>query len=158
MKVMVATKEMQGAVPGDYCWCVEGELVTGAVVECADGDRCGCSRGWAGLGSSRATTTAMVVDRPELSEHDLRDAVYDHLERGGWVELITGSIEEAWQAEDEGRPHDESLAREVPDDVIRELVDEHVEAIDAVCRSVPVGTVVSRQGKMTIARTFPRAA
>lgn len=158
MKVLVATKEMQGAVSGDYCWCVEGELVTGVVVECCEGDRCGCSRGWAGLGSSKATTTAMVVERPGLGEDDLWWAVRDYLERGGWVDLITESIDEARRAEEEGRPFDDGLVRDDPEHVIDEIVAEHVEAIEEICRSFPDGTIVSRQGTLVAARVMPDAA
>jgi hypothetical protein len=158
MKVMVATKEMQGVVQGDYCWCVEGELVTGVVVACCDGDRCGCSRGWTGLASSRATTTALVVDRPGVTEADLREAVRDHLERAGWIDLVTEANEPAGWPDDEGGPDDLSRVAEEPEEVISELVDEHVEAIVAICRSVPDGTVLSRQGGRVMARTMPRAA
>ena len=68
MRVLVATSEGQGTQPGDYCWTVEGEIVlTGPLLECADPHRCGCGRGFPGLGSARATTTATVVDRAGIS-------------------------------------------------------------------------------------------
>lgn len=84
MKVLVATTETQGMFEGDYCSTVDGELVYIQSVSCPD-PLCGCTRGFAGLSSARATTTAMVVDRPDLKIGDLADALTDSLERGGWL-------------------------------------------------------------------------
>lgn len=151
MKVLVATNELQGAVRGDYAWGVEGELVTGVVEECCDGDACGCVRGWVGLGSSRPTTTAMVVERPELNEHDLRDAVDEWLRRSGWRDLIQQATEDGEYEVDGVRPDD-------PDAVIEELIDEHLEKIEMVCDVFPEGTVVVRRGDLVRARLLPRAA
>lgn len=133
MLVLVATHELQGTDAGDYAHTVEGELVTPVVAECASGDRCGCTRGFPGFASSRATTTAMVVDRPHLSPIDLRIAVHDWLERDGWFELV----EEEHAAD---------------------LIDEHVEAIEAVCASFPVGTVIGRHGLRVFGRSVADAA
>ena len=86
MRVLVATSEGQGTRPGDYCWTIEGEIVlTGPLLECADPQGCGCGRGFPGLGSARATTTAAVVDRAGISVDDLRRAVRDSLDRQGWL-------------------------------------------------------------------------
>ena len=52
MKVLVATKESQGELPGDYSWTVEGELVTAVVCECSSPKKCGCGRGFPGLASA----------------------------------------------------------------------------------------------------------
>jgi len=120
MKVLVATNEGQGEVPGDYSWTVEGELVTLGAIECCDPDRCGCGRGFAGIASGRATTTALVVEHQHLGEDDLRAAVYDSLDRGGWIELL----------EDEGE--------------VIDLVDDHVQEIREACAAFPVGTIVGR--------------
>lgn len=84
MKVLVATTATQGMFEDDYCWTVDGELVYIQAVSCSD-PLCGCTRGFAGLSSARATTTAVVVDRPELQIGDLADALTDSLERGGWL-------------------------------------------------------------------------
>lgn len=84
MKVLVATSETQGMFEDDYCSTLDGELVYIQSVSCSN-RRCGCSRGFAGMTSNRATTTAMVVDRPELSLNDVADALTDSLERGGWL-------------------------------------------------------------------------
>lgn len=148
MLVLVATNELQGTVHGDYAWTVEGELVTPLAAECDAGERCGCNRGFPGIASERATTTAMVVDRPGITREDLRDAVYDHLDRGGWIDLLE-------EAEVERNGPDAIVD---VDDLIEEIIDEHVEAIEQVCSAYPVGTVVCRRGSLITARTTRPAA
>jgi hypothetical protein len=133
MKVLVATSQTQGSQPGDYASTVEGELVTPVAVECSSPRTCGCGRGFPGLASSRATTTAMVVDRPELDRDDVWDAIEDSLDRGGWL-------------------------RALEDDEIDDLVEAHVAAIEVVCASYPVGAVVSRWGSRIYDRPPARAA
>ena len=76
MKVLVATRETNGRMSGDYCWTVDDELVRLPLGECDDLD-CGCERGFAGVTSHRATTTAMVVERPELTPALLADILRD---------------------------------------------------------------------------------
>lgn len=153
MKVLIATNEQQGAAPDDYSWTVEGELVTAVVEQCSSGDRCGCARGWPGLASARATTTAMVADRPGITRDDIRDAVYDWLDRGGHLEVIREIAELA--LEEEG---DELVGWADPDDTIAAIVDEHVEVIEEICASFPAGTVLCRHGARIYARAMPSAA
>jgi hypothetical protein len=129
MKVLIATRRTQGAVPGDYCWALEGELVTAVAPPCASPDRCGCERGFPGLGSSKATTTALVVDRDELQPHQLRLAVQDSLERQGWL-------------------------RNLPPAQADELVDEHVRVIVMVCAHFEVGAVVGRRASSVFIRAL----
>ena len=133
MKVLVATNESQGELLGDYSWTVEGELVTPVTVECCATKKCGCGRGFPGLASSRATTTAMVVDRPELDREELWDVLYDSLERQGWL-------------------------KHLDDDEIDELVDEHLQCIEIVCANYPVGTIVGRWGTKIWSRCESAAA
>lgn len=133
MKVLVATNETQGQRPDDYAWTVEGELVTPLAVECSSPDRCGCGRGFSGLGSSRATTTAMVVELPGLTPAALRRAFGDSLDREGWTTHLD-------------------------DAEVAELIDSHVLAVREVCARYPVGTVVTRAGTMVHARALPDAA
>lgn len=128
MKVLVATNEGQGEIPGDFNWTVEGELVTLGSIECREPDRCGCGRGFAGLASGRATTTALVVEHEHLGEDDLRDAVHDSLDRGGWIELL----------EDEGE--------------VIDLVDDYVQGIRKACAAFPVGTIVGRSRSLVFDR------
>lgn len=132
MQVLVATNETQGSRPDDYAWTVEGELVLAELHECAD-PRCGCARGFSGVASKRATTTAMVADLPHLDADTLRDVVRDYLERAGWSDL---------------------LANEEVDDV----VDEHVENLAVICSAYSVGTVIERSGCDIHPRGFADAA
>ncbi len=87
MKILVATGWTQGTNPSDYHYCVEGELVW--LQDPCDRDRfhpddeCGCSRGFAGAASHRATTTAMVTES-EMSRDDLVLAFATSLADGGW--------------------------------------------------------------------------
>jgi hypothetical protein len=153
MLVLVATNELQGASGDDYSHTVEGELVTAVVIECASGDRCGCSRGFPGLASSQATTTAMIVDRPGVTEHDLRDAVYDWLERGGWIDLLEQTSRDRGSSHGGGRHADDDI-----DEIVEAMIDEHVEVITAICTTYPEGTVVCRRGHLVSARSMPSAA
>jgi len=120
MRVLVATTELQGIRPGDYAWTVEGELVLAELNECAN-LHCGCARGFSGVASKRATTTAMVAELPHLDDDALRDVVRDYLERAGWSDLL-------------------------PDDELEEVVDEHVETLGVIAAAYAVGTVLERDG------------
>jgi hypothetical protein len=119
MKVLIATKRTQGAMPGDYSWALEGELVTPISMACSSPDSCGCGRGFPGLASARATTTALVVERPEVDDNRLRDALRDSLDRQGWLQHL-----DADQADD--------------------VVDDHVDSIERVCEHFEVGAVLGR--------------
>lgn len=79
MKVLVATTMRQGEVENDFCNTIEGELVRLPFIECDDGDQCGCTRSFTGLTSHRATTTAVVVDRPELDRATYTRLLLDDL-------------------------------------------------------------------------------
>lgn len=129
MRVLIATRRTQGAMPGDYCWTLDGELVTPVSQACGEPDSCGCGRGFPGLASARATTTAMVVERPGLDEEGLHDAVEDSLERDGWLAHLD-------------------------DDEIDELVGDHLEAIHRVCAHFEVGAVVGRRSSSVFIRAL----
>jgi hypothetical protein len=87
MKVLVATARTQGDRPNDYHWCIEGELVR--IGEVCPQDRsdpdggCGCGRGFGGLNSHRATTTARIAEVP-LSRSDYVEAIRSSLQQQGW--------------------------------------------------------------------------
>ena len=158
MLVLIATNDLQGTVESDYAWTVEGELVTPVATECASGERCGCNRGFPGLASGYATTTAMVVNRPGVTEADLRDAVYDWLDRGGWIDLLEQTAVDRSIAA--GRDGDIAIDEF---DTIDTMVDfsiiaEHLDMIHEVCSSFPEGTVVVRRGPLVAARSHPFAA
>jgi hypothetical protein len=127
VKVLVATQHTQGSQPDDYCFTLEGELVTPLAVACSN-PSCGCRRGFPGLASSRATTTALVVDLPHIDEPALVTAITDSLERGGWFRGLSARA-------------------------CRHMVDDHVQAVHTVCARYPVGTIVVRSDEHVYLRT-----
>ena len=132
MRVLVATNELQGTRPDDYAWTVEGELVVAELTGCTD-PQCGCTRGFSGLASSRATTTAMVVDLAHVGPATLREVIGGYLERAGWDDLIA-------------------------DDEIDAVIDEHVENLEVICSAYTVGTVIEREGADVRPRGLAAAA
>ena len=133
MLVLVATRDTQGQAEGDYCHTVEGELVTPITVECCLPDTCGCARGFPGLVSAHATTTALVVDRTAITPSLLRQSVCDSLARGGMTAEVVGND-------------------------FDDLVDEHVDTIARVSRVFGEGAVVRRDGPAFWADLARRAA
>lgn len=88
MKLLTATSLTQGERDNDYHWCVEGELIRFDVV-CGRSarnpdDRCGCGRGFAGMSSMRATTTALVRDLP-MERLDVQIALAASLHAAGYL-------------------------------------------------------------------------
>lgn len=148
MRVLVATNELQGHRRDDYAHTVEGELVVAEVAECAN-PGCGCDRGFPGLASSQATTTAIVVDLPHITPDDLYTVVADWLDRSGWSDLFRSA--------DQADNHFTSEFDDV-EEMIDAIVDEHLETIATVCDSFAVGTIVERSGTMIRARAIPFAA
>lgn len=98
MKVLVATARTQGTRPNDYHCCIEGELVRIGEVcarDQADPDGgCGCGRGFGGLNSHRATTTAMVAEVP-LAREEYVEAIRSSLQQQGWDPCACCSTDEA---------------------------------------------------------------
>lgn len=100
MKVLVATGLTQGTRTNDYDHCIAGELVlvqVGPVCAKDRGDpdgRCGCGRGFGGLNSQRATTTALVADVP-LTRADYVEAIRSSLVQQGWREHAGHAAAEA---------------------------------------------------------------
>lgn len=88
MKILTATSRTQGQRPGDFHWCIEGELVhfgTVCAADRADPDGgCGCGRSFSGLNSHRATTTALVRDIAGFTRDDYVEAIRSSLEQQGW--------------------------------------------------------------------------
>lgn len=134
MKVMVATTRTQGDLPGDYTFCVPGELLWLAMI--CDRDRrdpdggCGCGRGFDGLTSHRATTTGEIVES-EMSKAELRLAVRTSLTDQGWLPESLGSAE--------------SLA----------IVEQVAGEVLAIAQALPVGTVVRRRIDDVVAYVEP---
>jgi hypothetical protein len=124
MRVIVATEATQGEKPDDYCWTVEGELVRLPWMECDD-PACGCGRGFAGLSSHRATTTARVVNRPELAESTYVELLLDDAVANGF-----GPI----------------------DDQLRALVANEADHLVRLARELPLGSVLERVDRTTAIR------
>lgn len=100
MKLFAETHKTQGQRKNDYANpnIVPGELVSTSVFEC-DGEAvdgpCGCRRGFKGLESNYAITTAIVVER-DITEAELRILVEKNLEEGGWLSGGDSEENEAW--------------------------------------------------------------
>ena len=88
MKLLTATSLTQGARENDFDWCVEGELIRFDIVCDASArspdDTCGCGRGFAGMSSARATTTALVRDLP-MARLDVQSALAASLHAAGYL-------------------------------------------------------------------------
>jgi hypothetical protein len=153
MLVLIATNELPGTNPDDYSFTVEGELVTPLAAECASGERCGCNRGFPGLASGLGTTTAMIAERPGVTDDDLRDAVFDWLDRSGWIDLFEETARERLESSDGAIDPGDDV-----DELIESIIDEHVDSIHQVCSAHPAGTVVVRLGSLVSARSYPTAA
>ncbi len=121
MKVLIATDSTQGARGDDYFFALEGELVYLPIIEYSVLDRCGFAQGFAGAASAKATTTAMVVDRPDLTAHDWSIAIADGLARQGW-------LEDGWS-----EANDELLERVLAD-------------LEAIVQPIAPNTVIERNG------------
>ncbi len=120
---------------------VDGELVAPVVVECGD-DRCTtCQGSWLGLVSHGNTPTAMVVDRPGVTEADLRSRLHD------WLDC-TGTIDSVVQASEAGEYEIDGHRVVDPVAAVDELIGDHIGEIHEICRTYPVGTVVSRLGHL----------
>ncbi|THG31761.1 DUF7715 family protein [Naasia lichenicola] len=80
MHVFVATRITQGRHSGDYFNAIDGELVIwdslGARNHSPEDD-CPCLTSFLGVTSERPTTTAMVVDRPDLSFDEYMRIIHD---------------------------------------------------------------------------------
>ncbi len=120
MKVLIATSHTQGLRADDYHFAVAGELVYFPILDC-ETPGCGCVRGFAGFASAKASTTAMVVDRPDLSQADFEVAVVDALSRQGW-------LTEGWSEEHE------------------DLVETVIAEIEFVTSSYETNSLIEREG------------
>ena len=87
MKVLVATKNTQGARGNDFCWVPEGQIVLFPAVEC-DGEKidgpCGCKRSMDGIVNHKGTTTVMVADNPRLTMDILADKIHKSRHAAGF--------------------------------------------------------------------------
>ena len=151
MLVLVATKDPDGSLPSDRHFAVDGELVVPVVLECPDTHCDVCARAWFGLASHAGTTTAMVADRPGVTEAELRRLIHDWLDDKGTVGLIV-------QAAEDGDYEVDGFPVTDPVTAVADLVDAHVEMIRDICSGFAIGTVVSRMGTLVSERVPRRRA
>jgi hypothetical protein len=83
MYVLEATKETQGDRDDDYVWTIEGELVFIPPLGCRT-PSCGCHRGFAGMTSHRATTTARIAERTDMDVDAYWDVIYQSMTDQGY--------------------------------------------------------------------------
>lgn len=150
MLVLIATETTQRPAH-DPVHAVDGELVAPVVLECSNPDCDECSHAWFGLVSHGPTVTAMVVDRPGVTEADLRRRVHEWLDCRGVVDVVAEAAECGGYRID-GEVIDDPVA------AVAELVDDHVREIRLICANYPVGTVVTRLGSLVSASTLADAA
>ena len=123
-------RNLQGVRDTDYHWANSGELVYLPALDCSS-PHCGCILGFAGFESRRATTTARVVERPDLTVEDLCRKLAESLHAGGWIPTVDPS-----------------------DGLVVELATEIVELALRFGRFGP-GAVIERDGEMVVHR-LPR--
>ncbi|MHA3704850.1 DUF7715 family protein [Jatrophihabitans sp. YIM 134969] len=95
MRMLTATSQGQGDHEGDYCFTVEGELV-GVAPPCATDARdpdggCGCGRGFFGMSSHRATTTATIRDL-DLTRAEFTEALAGYYDAAGYGRFTTAEL------------------------------------------------------------------
>jgi hypothetical protein len=133
MRVLRATTATNGDVAGDYTAGVPGELVYLGLVCASDRNDpdggCGCGRGFSGLSSARATTTAVVADVP-LSEAEVREAYRSGLARQGWISSRMSQSE------------------------VDEFLDEVVGVVTHIAEHFRPGTVLGRRLDSVVSRGF----
>lgn len=151
MKLLVATHITQGNGLGDYCWAVDGELVTPLGLVCSN-SQCGCERGFPGLASSSATTTAMVVDLAHIGRAELETAVHDSLLRGGWLTGGVGSGDLDDIFDDDELDELDELDDDDGDLTDEEFIAAHVDAIIKAAGSFPIGSILCRSRDTVFAR------
>jgi hypothetical protein len=138
MRLLTATRQTQGDLPGDFSFTVEGELVFANDLVCArDRDDpnggCGCGRAFVGLVSRRATTTALVRDL-DISPAELRAAVEEFEVARGLGPDVIGV-----------------------DDFV-EVVEEKLAELHDIARSVEAGAVVGLRLSHLVWRRYPAVA
>jgi hypothetical protein len=124
MRVLVATARTQGDRANDYNFCIEGELVR--INEVCARDRGdpdgGCGRGFGGLNSHGATTTARIAEVP-LSLEEYALALRSSLQQQGWDPCADCAMSEAVDlaALVLGWPADSLVERRLDQLVVRSL-------------------------------------
>ena len=134
MKVLVATKDMQGQRTNDFSFTNEGELVM-LPLECDGEDAwdgsCGCKRSMSGFDTHKGTTTVKVIDVP-FSASEFQARYIASMRDAGWFPK-------------EG-PLDEESAK---------LAREEVRNLLGLASLLEAGTVLERRGLDMYVRVDP---
>lgn len=141
MRVLIAVNQQRRVCehqPGD---AVDGEIVTPVLLDCTDPTACRCNRSWAGLATAGFSSLAEVADRPNMTKGAVRAAIHGLLAEVGWIDDMVQAIE-ADEVEFEGAHCDDPVW------VAERMVDDHLEQIEMICSSFPLGTVLSRLGDL----------
>lgn len=131
MRVLVATKRMQGQRGNDFSWVDDGELVMFGF-EC-DRDResgpdggCGCQRALVGMLAGRGTTT-FTVEEKAMTKDAYASSIGDALRADGVIRLV-GPLE------------------------TEEIVKRNAEGLLRIAAAFPVGTVLEKRGNTVLER------
>ncbi len=130
LPVLLATYRTQGQRSNDFASVGDCELVTLASI--CDRDRgnpdggCGCGRAFAGLGSHKATTTAIVVEMD--------------MTRDDYLRRMRASARDAGFLADGEDPAD---------------IDDQADDLLAIAGGWPIGTVIERRGDLIQVRQWP---
>ena len=151
MKVLIAVNQHRRIREHRGVDAVDGEVVTPVLLECTQPERCRCSRAWAGLSTSGFAELAEVADRPNLGRAELRAAIHALLDEVGW-------IDEMMQAYEAGDARFDGIELTDPVWATECMVDDHLEQIERICDTFPVGTVLSRLGDLVAPTVESRAA
>ncbi len=95
MKVLVATRKTQGRAADDFAWTDDGELVR--IWDCPCVDRCAV---FGGIETHRATTTAELVERPDLDPNTMAYILRRDLFNQGWAQPLDDATIDEWVQED----------------------------------------------------------
>lgn len=151
MLTLIAVTDPAAPSPACHGFAVAGELVVPFGLDCAEPDRCRCTRAWAGLSTLGFTELAEIVDRPNLTRAELRRSVHDLLDRLGYIDDIV-------QAHEAGEEWFEELDISDPVVAVDRIVDDHVAQVEQICSHFPIGTVLSRLGDLVAETVSSRAA
>ncbi len=151
MRVLIAANQQRRVHEHQSGEAVDGELVTPVLLDCSDPERCRCSRSWAGLSTTGFSGLAEVADRPNLSRGEVRRAIHELLDGVGW-------IDSAVQLTETGEFTLDGVVIDDPVWAAERMIDDHLDQIEAICATFPVGAVLSRLGDLVAPTVETQAA
>lgn len=102
MRIITATRAMQGKRANDFCWADEGEPVifgTECDGEAIDGP-CGCRRSMSGMQTHKGTTTLMVRDL-DITKTEMLNRAEEYI-KNAWGDLADEDTVKAMRDEMKG--------------------------------------------------------